>query len=259
VPAGLFPWKTRELCLMIPGMMRGLGVVFCCLMIQASFAVADGGSAYAAVRTARKVSGNTPLAQLTGERGEPRPQEWKLIFADPAARGGVREVVVSGDVVVSERTPLRGYAGIGTQPPIVLTRLNLNSDGAFAIANKQAVEKGLGFNWVDYTLRAQKVSGSPVWVLRLFDHMGAPVGVITISAEDGSVILPLEISSRPRTEAGRLEDSNTGKKIGGVIGTVGGFLERTGNTVKDATLRTVGTVEEVLTGDRTIGPKDDEE
>jgi len=240
-------------------MMRGLGMFFCCLVVPASFAVADGGSAYAAVRTARKVSAGAPLAQVTGERGEPRPQEWKLIFADPAARGGVREVVVSGDVIVSERTPLRGYAGLGAAPPIVLTRLNLNSDGAFAIANKQALEKGLGFNWVDYDLRAQNVNGSPVWVLRLFDHMGAPVGGITISAEDGSVIIPLEIFFRPKTEAGRLEDTTAGKKIGGVIGTVGGIFERAANTVKDTTLRTVGTVQEVLTGDRTIGPKDDGE
>ncbi len=246
---------------MIPGMMRKVATVVFGSVILNVTAWADGGSAYAAVRTARKVSGGAPLVQVTGERGEPRPQEWKLIFSDPTARGGVHEVVVSGDVIVSERTPLRGYSAISAEPPIALTRLNLNSDAAFDVANKQAAARQVGFNWVDYTLRANNVTGAPIWVLRLQDHMGAPVGVITISAEDGSVIMPLELSSLPQTESPgpRLENTATGRQIGGVIGTVGGVLERTANKVKDVALRAVGNVEEVMTGERTVGPKDEDD
>ena len=240
---------------MIPEMISRIGIGFSGLMILTAAAWADGGSAYAAVRTARKVSGGAPLVEVTGERGEPRPQRWNLVFSDPRARGGVREVVVSGDEIVSERTPLRGYAGVGAEPPIILSRLNLNSDAAFEIANKQAIARQIGFHWIDYTLRANNVTGAPVWVLRLQDHMGVPVGVITISAEDGAVVMPLEVSSRPRTEGydDRFEDTSTGRRIGGVIGAVGDFFERTAITVRDVTLDTVGNVEEAMTGDRTVG------
>ncbi|MFZ4681998.1 MAG: hypothetical protein ACOYMS_05820 [Terrimicrobiaceae bacterium] len=236
-------------------MMTRCGIALSGLMVLTAAAWADGVSAYAAVRTARKVSGGAPLVEVSGESGEPRPQRWKLIFSDPRARGGVREVVVSGDEVVSERTPLRGYAGVGAEPPIVLSRLNLNSDAAFEIANRQAIARQIGFNWVDYTLRANNVTGAPVWVLRLQDHMGVPVGVITISAEDGSVIMPLEVSSRPRNEeyGDRFEDTSAGRQIGGVIGAVGDFFERSAITVRDVTLDTVGNVEEAMTGDRTVG------
>ena len=69
--------------------------------------------------------------------------------------------MASGDVIVSQRTPLKGYTGVGTEPSIALARLNLDSDRAFEIANKQAIAKKIGFSWVDYTLRANAAGGAP--------------------------------------------------------------------------------------------------
>lgn len=222
---------------------------------------ADASSAYTSLRAAQKVAGESAtLMEMTGDHGEPGPQDWKVVFRDPSARGGVREVIAAGKEVVSQRTPLRGYADLGTQQPIALNRLNLDSGGAFDVANKQAIAKQVPFSWIDYSLRANNVTGAPMWVLRLYNNMGVQVGVLQVSAEDGSVIMPLEVVSQPKSSApAKMEDSASGKKIGGVIGTVGNAAERLGNTVKDGTLRAVGTVQEVLTGDRTIGPKDEEE
>lgn len=237
-------------------MKRALAAILVGTLAFAGNLLADGGSAYTALRTAKKAANSGSLIELKGDSGEPRPQEWKLTFSDPTARGGIREIVVSGDVIVSERTPLRGFAGASTQLPVVVTRLNLDSDGAFQIANKQAQKKNLGFNWIDYTLRANQTTGAPMWVLRLRDHMGAQVGVMQISAEDGSIIAPLEGSSEMVVYEPTRPAPSTGVPMGGVIGTVGNVLNNTANKVKDTTLRTVGTVQEVLTGERTIGPKD---
>ena len=238
---------------------------FALVLLQTSVfglaAQAADASAYASLRAAQKVADESAtLMEMVGDHGEPSPQDWKIVFRDSSARGGVREVIAAGDAVVSQRTPLRGYADLGTQQPIALNRLNLDSGGAFDVANKQAIAKQVPFSWIDYTLRANNVTGAPMWVLRLYNNMGAQVGVLQVSAEDGSVIMPLEVVSQPRSSApAKMDDSPAGKKIGGVIGTVGNAAERVGNTVKDSTLRAVGTVQEVLTGDRTIGPKDDEE
>jgi hypothetical protein len=240
-------------------MRRIFGVL--CVLAIASHGRADGGPAYMAINAAQKITKPpAALVELTGERGEPRPQEWKLVYSDPAARGGVKEIVASGDVVVSERTPLRGYPGIASSQPIVLTRFKIDSDGAFDIANRQAAARRIGFNWVDYTLRANNITGAPMWILRLYDNMGAQVGVMQISAEDGSIITPLRPSSVARRDEDEDEDGEVSvieQRIGGVIGTVGGTVERTALKVKDSTLRAVGTVQEVLTGERTIGPQDD--
>jgi hypothetical protein len=222
---------------------------------------ADGGTAYLALKAAQQgTDGSASLIEVTGERGEPQPQEWKVVLSDPAARGGIREIVASGDVIVSQRTPVKGYTGVGSQPSIALTRLNLDSDRAFEIANKQAIARKVGFSWVDYTLRADAAGASPMWTLRLYDKMGSKVGVTQISAENGSIVVPLEASEPPPTEsAEQFSDSSAGKTIGGVIGRVGGTLGGVANTVKDTTLRTVGTVQEFLTGERTIGPKDEDD
>jgi len=241
-------------------MLKFLTFLFSVWFVAVS-AWAAGGTAYSALKAAQKgTDGSANLIEVTGERGEPQPQEWKVILSDPAARGGVREIVASGDVVVSQRTPLKGYADVGSQPSIALTRLNLDSDRAFEIANKQAVAKKVGFSWVDYTLRANAVGGSPMWILRLYNNMGSQVGVTQISAENGSVIMPLEPGGpAPAEPTEQFSDSSTGRTIGGVIGRVRGTLGGVANGVKDTTLRTVGTVQEFFTGERTIGPKDDDE
>ena len=90
--------------------------------------------------------------------------------------------------------------------------------------------------------------------------MGSKVGVVQISAENGSVVVPLEVSEPAFTEpAEQVSESSTGRSVGGFIGRVGGTVGNVGNAVKDTTLRTVGTVQEFLTGERTIGPKDEDD
>ena len=222
---------------------------------------ADGGTAYLALKAAQKgADSSARLIEVTGERGEPQPQEWKVILSDPAARGGIREIVASGDVIVSQRTPVKGYPRVGSEPSIALARLNVDSDRAFEIANKQAVARRIGFSWVDYTLRANADGGAPMWILRLQNNMGSKVGVVQISAENGSVVVPLEVSEPPSPEPSeQVSDSSNGRSVGGFIGRVGGTLGNVGNAVKDTTLRTVGSVQEFLTGERNIGPRDEDD
>jgi hypothetical protein len=70
----------------------------------------------------------------------------------------------------------------------------------------------------------------------------------------------LEVSEPAFTEPPeQVSESSTGRSVGGFIGRVGGTVGNVGNAVKDTTLRTVGTVQEFLTGERTIGPKDEDD
>lgn len=242
------------------GDMNRIGALLLAVMALVGTVQADSAGAYTALRAAQKVASTGTLVEVKGERGEPMPQQWVILYSDPQARGGVREVVVANGSVISQRTPLNGYSGVGVQPPIKLSRLNLDSDAVFKIANKQAQEREVGFHWVDYKLQAESSTGSPVWVMRLYDSMGAQVGTLQVSAEDGSIVMPLQIAQTRRNEdTEQFSDSPTGQRMGGLIGKVTGTVERSANTVKNVTLRTVGNVQEFLTGDRTIGPKDNED
>ena len=220
---------------------------------------ADGGTAYLAVKAAQKgADPSADLVEVTGERGEPQPQEWKVILArsrgkgrDSRGRCFRRCRCFAADAVTRLLRPECAVRDC-------LTRLNLDSDRAFEIANKQAVAKKVSFSWVDYTLRANAVGGSPMWILRLFNNMGSQVGVIQISAENGSVIAPLEPGTPAPTEpTEQFTDTQTGRTVGGFLGRVGGTLGGIANGVKNTTLRTVGTVQEFFTGERTVGPKDE--
>ena len=241
---------------------------------------APGATAYEALGVIKKARGDAILEQLIevrGESGQPQPQSWTILMSDPAARSGIREFVVTDGQIASERTPVRGYpVGTGAFPALNFPRLNLDSDGAFRVANTQATNAKVGFHTVDYTLRTNDSDGAPMWVMHLFDYMGAPVGKLEVSAENGKTISALAIDPdarqkpvaqaqptpkparpAPKVAAGATPAPEATPHFkGGVFG----FVERTsknvGNTVKKTTLNVAGTVQEALTGERTIGVKD---
>ena len=58
-----------------------------------------------AVKAAQKsMESSADLIEVVGERGEPQPRV-EGSSARSRCQGGIREVVASGDVVVSRRTP----------------------------------------------------------------------------------------------------------------------------------------------------------
>jgi len=243
---------------------------------------APAATAYEALQTIKQARGDAILKQLIevrGETGQPQPQSWTILMNDPAARGGIREFVVTGGDIASERTPLHGDTSAGKLEALDFARLNLDSDGAFKLANQQATTKKVGFHTVDYTLRTNQTDGAPMWVLHLFDYMGAPVGTLQVSAESGKIVRALQVDPDAREKpvvqqpAPTPPAANDGEPSTHFKGGVFGFVERTaknvgtttkevsvkvGTTVKDASLNVAGTVQEALTGERTIGVNEDE-
>ncbi len=253
---------------------RALTIVFCLLTTVA----ASAATAYEALQTIKATRGDTILNQLVearGESGQPQPQSWTIMMNDSSARGGIREFVVSGGQILSERTPVRGFGGQRDFPALNFSRLNLDSDGAFDIIEKQATARQLAFNSVDYTLRTDEASGAPLWVIRVYDYMGAPVGRMQISAENGEVVETLTVDPDARAAGApvpppsaednvppppppvRQQTSSSREPMGGVIGVVERTGRNVGERVKDTTLNVVGTVQEVLTGRRTVGEDDE--
>lgn len=210
-------------------------------------------TAFRALYIAGKSAPDLGLAEINGLRGESQPQSWKFLSLDPSARGGIREVVVSRGEVESIRTPLRGTSEIAGRTPLDRSRLKVDSDRAFQIANQEATRARIAFHWVDYTLRAED-SSEPVWKLRLFDRMGIPVATVHLSAESGAIVQPL----RPEMAVeGQHSQTSPRKPVGGLLGDLRDLGLGIGKVASDTVLRTIGTGQEFLTGERTIGPTDD--
>ena len=152
------------------------------------FAVADSDTAYKALRVFGKKYGDASLnrvIELRGRSGVPQPAVWKTVAADATARGGVVEVEVQRGKIISERTPTIRAGG---STPMNFNQLNLDSDGAFTIANQEMEKQKIPFDHVDYVLRSPGGNTPPVWFLELFDGPTGRVSTLEIAADTGALL-----------------------------------------------------------------------
>ena len=167
--------------------MRNLFLVF---MLAASTAWAqENGTAYNALRvvgTKLNREAVNHIISVTGADGTPQPKKWKILLADKRARGGVREIEVANERVVSERTPVRAVVGSTEGATIDTSHLNLDSSGAYSVASRTAEKSNTPFATVTYTLRTDE-RGEPIWIVTLQNESRRPVGTIYIGANQGTV------------------------------------------------------------------------
>jgi hypothetical protein len=148
----------------------------------------ENATAYEALRVVGTQLGRGALnhiVSITGVKGDPQPEKWKIVLEDPEGRG-VRELQVVEGKIDSNDTPDRSTAGSPEGATINVTRLNLDSNGAFAVASRTAEASHTRFATADYTLRTDE-RGEPIWIVILLNRSSRPVGTIYIGATRGTV------------------------------------------------------------------------
>jgi hypothetical protein len=191
------------------------------LFVTPALALAEEqATAYEALRVVGTQFGRGALKHLvsiTGVEGNPQPEKWKIMLEDPSAPGRVREVEVADGRIASEGTPSRSITGSTEGATINTARLNLDSNGAYAVAGHTAEKSHTRFAIASYTLRTDE-RGEPIWIVTLANKSSRPVGTIYIGASGGTV---------RRTEGmfagASMEDVETGEdrdnpNEGGIIG-----------------------------------------
>jgi hypothetical protein len=146
-------------------------------------------TAYAALRTLGSAKGEKALSQILSVSSEgttTQPSHWRVCLDDPAARGGVRELEITGNQITSERTPVRSEWAGGKE--MDLTQLNLDSDGAYQVADQEAQKKAINFSAVHYQLAIDSQTGQPGWTLQLLDTGNRPLGAVKINADSGNLV-----------------------------------------------------------------------
>ena len=123
------------------------------------------------------------VVSVTGTKGDPQPETWKILL-DDRAHGGIREIQVRNGRVTSERPST--MVGSTEGATINTSRLNLDSSGAFQVASHIADKSGTRFDSASYTLRTDP-HRDPVWIVTLHAVNGQPVGTIHIGANRGNV------------------------------------------------------------------------
>jgi hypothetical protein len=162
---------------------------FVVLLLLATPALAqENATAYEALRVVGAELGRGALnhvVAITGVKGDPQPEKWKIVLEDPDGRG-VREVEVADGKIDSERRPGRSVTGSTEGATIDTSRLNLDSSGAYEVASHTADVSHANFATVDYTLRTDERS-EPIWIVTLLSRSSRPVGTIHIGAMRGTV------------------------------------------------------------------------
>ena len=148
-------------------------------------------AAIQALRDASRPDMLAALVEVKGEHGEPQPEEWVLLCNDATAQGGLRELTIKDHHIISERTPLRSLEGEGTLPQLDSTHITMDSGAVFKAANNEAKNHRIGFDFLNYTLRTDAVTGKPLWIVQLYktdktnDRL---VGTLQFSPETGALI-----------------------------------------------------------------------
>jgi len=153
-----------------------------------AFAQEENATAYEALRVVATELGRGTLnhvVSITGVRGNPQPEKWKIVLEDPDG-GGARELEVSDGKIGSEHRPGRSVAGSAEGATIDTSRLNIDSSGAYEVARHTADLSHANFATVDYTLRTDE-RGEPTWIVTLLSRSSRPVGTLHIGAMRGTV------------------------------------------------------------------------
>src|SRR6266705_3068704 len=148
----------------------------------------ENATAYEALRVVGTELGRGALnhiVTIAGVKGNPQPERWKIVLEDPEGRG-VRELQIVEGKIDSDSRPDRSIAGSTEGATINVSRLNLDSSGAFAVASHTAEASHTGFATADYTLRTDE-RGDPIWIVTLLNRSSHPVGTISIGATRGTV------------------------------------------------------------------------
>ena len=162
--------------------MRAITVFF--LIMTAATHAAD--TAYSALRLLGAQRGEESLEHVVGLRGS--KDTWKILLTDSKARTGAREIQVRGGRIIRDASIPKPD---DITPPLNLSLLNLDSDGALMAMNQQA-PRALTADEVDYAL-ANNDRNIPVWTLKSREPDGASGPPVQIAADTGEVISQSEI------------------------------------------------------------------
>ena len=167
-------------------MWRAIAAVL--FFVAPAFAQEQNATAYEALRVVGTELGRDALnhvVSITGVRGNPQPEKWKIVL-QAADGGGVRELDVADGKIDSEHRPGRSVAGSTEGATIDTSRLNIDSSGAYEVASHTADLSHANFATVDYTLRTDE-RGEPTWIVTLLSRSSRPVGTLHIGAMRGTV------------------------------------------------------------------------
>ena len=149
------------------------------------------------------------LGGVEGTRGTPQPVRWTFMAADSRSKSGLKQYVSNANGAVDRGAVENGYPDSIPLGYFDWSRVKVDSDAAFQTADKEARGAKIGFDSVNFLLRAKEGSPEPIWTLMLVDTSRRLVGRVEVSAASGEVVrrIWLRYKEGPGKTLTRIEDS----------------------------------------------------
>ncbi|MCB1094716.1 MAG: hypothetical protein KDN22_03970 [Verrucomicrobiae bacterium] len=196
------------------------------LFLLSPLLAADGidvQSARGALQTLSQTKGADYLGRVMmveGRYGNHQPKAWRILALDPQKPGQLREFMVNGDRIDSERTLLAWKQG----RRVPLREVMVDSVDAFLHADLAAKDAKVGFDRLDYQLVMPTDATEPLWLVTLVNkagdavgevHVGARTGIVTRKAwpKPGAPALSLEPSEAVQKASAPVKQVNIEKKV----------------------------------------------
>lgn len=157
---------------------------------------AKGGAIAAMLAVPPKYLGG--ILEITGNGGEPNPQEWVLQAWNTEDPGTVHKLTVREDQFVSDALSVNLFEAERREINIPLQDVRVDSAGAFRIADSYASANGKALGRVNFILTVRAKHTPPIWTLECFDAKGSALGKLEIEATSGAVTASAGFKVRPR-------------------------------------------------------------
>lgn len=226
-------------------------------MLAAAVSAHAQATAYQALEYLTDRKGGRMLEDVfvvRGDGGNPQPAEWIVYRGQPNGALFQATGIKSSGLILSGTAPRQD---LDLQPHarrINFSVINLDSNGAYRIAQRLARNENFTFGRVDYELKTNNLGAVPAWTLYLFNEKKRYMGELTLSAATGEVLHPLKLHSY------KVEDVDGRSELVTVrepwprraIRSVGRWFSQTGTVYGTDLRRAAGTTEEILVGRRSL-------
>jgi hypothetical protein len=126
------------------------------------------------------------ILKVSADNGTPNPPVWYILAKKTG--GEVFSISVSQGQITQEKPSLNLRALLGNPAPINLSKVQVDSNGAWNVAVGYCTQKGRNLGSVSYALQQKGPDAVPVWSVWCYGEDGGYIGYVELLATTGAIV-----------------------------------------------------------------------
>ena len=126
------------------------------------------------------------ILKISADNGTPNPPAWYILAKK--TEGEVFSITVSQGQITEEKPSLNLRALLGDPTGIDLSKVAVDSNGAWGASMAYCTKKGKSLGSVSYALQQKGRDAAPVWAVWCYAEDGGYIGYLELLATTGAVV-----------------------------------------------------------------------